>query len=552
MTYKTFDQYDEAAARGLLSGIKTGSTAFRARKFYDGYHLWSRDEWRGPRPAGRNAAAMWLEIERGFVSQNVVKEACERHTFGVLGREPMWAYVTGREARRRAKSRREAESPEDKIMLPWWDDERLLLVKRKATTNLLLTGSGAYRLHFSPSEPRRVLVTVPEPGQARVYRDPLTGREMGVYSYTAGGRQFTEVCYLNAAGRTVVKTLAEGSEGFAGNIKEMFAKALSAVGVREADVVPEAEYDLGGRLTIYEMSREPLIDEQVLQNQCLLNMALTMLPRNVVLGGFLERIMVNIQSPKKRDAAGKETDEDDDYQAGAGAVTFAKGLPRYGEDGELLGYESGNVIFRDPISVKTFEDTKRVAYEGILGQCHQKHILDPGTGEFGAEARKQARDDYEKSLLMTKAEVDAAGRFLVETKLRMEAFLQGDEGAYNDTRVAFDSRIDIGPLNSEDKRMMQADVEKGRMSRQTYMNRVGTDDPDAELSLIRDDTSLATLKERLELFKAAKSEGLNVKAALVLAGFSDEVITKLLAADPNRPPNPNPEEGATGDAGLIA
>ncbi len=558
MTYKSFQMYLEEDARRLLRSVREGSTAYRARKFYDGDHLWSRQEWRGPvpDPEGLNPEDGWLKIERGFVSQNVVKEAVERHTFGVAGREPMWSYMAEGEVRRRAKTRSErkaeaaeALSPEDEIVLPWWDDFGLLLKIREAVTNLLLTGSGCLRLYFSPVEPRRILVTVPDPGQARVYRDPLTGREIGVYSFTADGKQFTEVCYLNDEGQTVVKTLAESAAGLVSNVKELFDKVLSAVGVRGEDVIPEAAYDLGGRLTIYEMSREPLIDDQFLQNQNLMNMGLTMLPLNVVSAGHLERIFIDIQRPKVQDAQGKDTDVDAPYVTGPGAATFATSRAYQDADG-VWRMANGQVIFRNPIDVKIFEDTIRIAYEAMLGQCHQKHILDPGTGEFGAEARKQARDDYEKSLLMTKAEEDGLVRFAVETKLRMEAVLRSEEGRFNATRVSAEARIDIGPLNSEDKRMMQADVERGRLSLLTYLNRIGSDDPDAEVSLITASPTMEMLKSRLDLVKQARDLGFELEAALKLAGITDEKErSQLMSAFESQPP---PDETTGGDAGLIA
>lgn len=548
---KAFEKFEEGDALSLLPPLS--ACAQRAVKYFGGNHWQHREGWAGPIPKGDNAANDWEEIKRCFVSKNVVKEGVERHTFGVLGREPMWSFDPNRKKRFRGALTNNSPDTDraDALLLPWWDEKRMLLRLRKAVENLLLTKSGAMRLFVSPvktagSQIGRVFFTVAEPGQACVYRDPLTEREVGIFSYKGtNGESVTEISYLNGAGETVIRTLAKTDAA------TVISRLLDFVGLKPNQVVDEVTVDLGGRLHVFEMRREPLITESVLQNQALLNLALTMLPRNVVTGGFLERVFLNAQKPKKLDAKGKETSEDGEYQAGAGAASFVTGITYQDEQGNTK-ITQPSLAWREPVPVKTFEDTIRIAYETMLDEMHQKHVVENGSQDVGAEARKQARDDYEKSLLMTKGEVDALGRWVLEVALRVTDWLEEEAYEFKKLRASFDSRIDVGPLNSEEIRMMQADVEKGRMSRQTYMNRRGIDDPDAELAMIASDTSLATQLERLMVVAQAKMSGLNLEESLKVAGFDQATVRAFLAGVTPQQEQQPPAVGNQGNAALVA
>jgi hypothetical protein len=375
---------------------------------------------------------------------------------------------------------------------------------------------------------------------------------MGIYEYTTpGGEKLVEYSFVREDGKTVIRTVA-GSD--AATVLQTAREIISRLfGVSAERVMAEVVIDLGGHLHVYEMHREPLITEQVLQNQALLNLALTMLPRNVVVGGFLEAVYKNAAKPtvKQRNAVTGQIEEveTDEIATGPGVRTFLVGLPRYDAEGNVVGVENVDVAWRNPIPVDTFDDTAQIGERVILSQMHQKHVLEIGnqSGEQGAEAREVARDDYEKSLLDTKGEIDPMGRWALDVAKHAAVFLSGEGERFLALRSSFDARIDIGPLNSEEKRMMQADVKEGRMSRQTYMNRTGIDDVNAELALITADTALATWKERLELVKLAKDMGLNVDVALEMAGVSEasERMKLLGTLPPQLPPaNEGEREGA--------
>jgi hypothetical protein len=92
--------YTAKDAANFLAPYRTDLAA-RALAYHAGDHFQKRTEWRGPVPQGDKAEVYWQEIERCFVSNNIVKEGEERHNYGVLGREPMWSHDPLRKRRRR-------------------------------------------------------------------------------------------------------------------------------------------------------------------------------------------------------------------------------------------------------------------------------------------------------------------------------------------------------------------------------------------------------------------------------------------------------------------
>lgn len=501
LDYTTLDA--EGAGKLLKDavGLSDEAGADRAAAYERGDHWQGGAEWRGPKPAigTENYAGVWQEIRDGFVSKNVVKEVTGRHKGGVIGREPDWSLAVRREVPEGEELTADEQTLIDEAeaaLIEWWDSQEVLLALQTAVGQLLTTGRGPLRLFVPPSELQargerlivppgdlaesiqRIALSTPDYDTAAVHKDPVTRKRIGVYQYKDDdGNTLTEVSFTDGD-ETVIRTLSDTSE--AGLVERL--KAF--LGLTAASV--ETRIRLGGRLIIYEMRRDPLITEQVMQSQGLLNMALTMLPRNVVLAGFMERIFFNTQRPKVRDSQGNETQEDADLPVGAGATTFATGVTYTDENGNTR-VANPSVVFRDPVPIKTFEDTARVAYENILDEVHQRHIKRSGGDDTSGESKKQDRADYAKSLLVTKAQLDAAGRWLLETVLKMAATFAGTPDRYDGLRASFDSRLDAGPMSAEDINTGLSLIEKKVWSRSRLQSMTGVEDPDAETQRIAEE-----------------------------------------------------------------
>jgi hypothetical protein len=253
------------------------------------------------------------------------------------------------------------------------------------------------------------------------------------------------------------------------------------------------------------MEREPLIGEQVRQQQKLLNLAKTMLARNVVVGGFLERVLLNAQVPGtwSRDAAtGEETFTAGTFSVGAGTTNFFAGVPIVDTEGNTTGYANPSVVYRDPVPVSTFVETEQHAYRGILSETRQMHALISGDAAASGESRKQALYDFTMSLMDTAEEVERALRWLLETVLNLAAVFSGEPGRYVGLRVNAMARIDVGPLSADDQRALTELVGARLMSRRKAMARLGIDDPDAEEQQIEQEQEQQRQQARLSLGEA--------------------------------------------------
>lgn len=470
------------------------------KRLYGGDHWGANGEgWIGPRPgAGEaDAASVLLEIRRAFISKNAVKEVVNRHTGGVIGQEPQWKLTVRRalgkvtEVQDDGTTKEVDEQPNEieqaligeaeAALTSWWDERGAHGELKKATVAMLLAHRGLLRLFVPPgllvegrvpladlkTSLNRIYLHAPDPTQATVTTDAATQQQAGIYVYEDEaedkGKRATEraeLVYLDESGRTVLRILG---------------------GAEDAAAAP---LDLGGHLTIYEMERDALITPQVRQLQALLNMALTMMSRNVILAGFVERILLNVQLPGVYEGEGAARRfVPDTFRVGAGTTNALMGATYTDEQG-VTRMASPSVEYHDPVPVVTFVDTKREAYTGILEETDQMHALISGDATASGESRKQARADFEGSLRDTQAELHQAGRWLLETVLSMAAAFSGQAGRFAELRAVFECRIDSGPMSAADQREVRENVKAELLSEETGMAKIGVQDVDAEKNRI--------------------------------------------------------------------
>ena len=171
-------------------------------------------------------------------------------------------------------------------------------------------------------------------------------------------------------------------------------------------------------------------------------------------------------------------------KTGAGTTNVLAGLPVSDASGRVTGYATPTVMYRDPVPVTTFNDTADAAYQGMLEEVHQLHAAIAGDATASGESRRQARADFEASLGATISEVEAAGRWLLETALAMAAAFANQPGRFDSLRATFTCRVDSGPISADEQDQTRQNVEAGLLSKETGMVRIGVDDTDAEKTKI--------------------------------------------------------------------
>lgn len=486
--------YPKSNTNTLSNTPRRGDTAVRATRFYFGDH-W-QDEWGfiGQLPPNSlpGSASMKADIKKGFVADNVIKEVVKTHVGGILGREPSWSFLESVGERETERTPLEKESGE--TLTRWWNDRKALKDFQKAARILVCEGTVVRRVFFPRAYGNLTATKLIDAlnsiyfetcyaDQAGAFTDPDTMRDIGVYLFDEVNdrnevtTKCAELSYLNDDGDTVCKV-----------VKDRGAP------------VEYGPYPLGGHLLIYEMTRDPLITDQVQSNQRALNLAHTQMIRNVNLAGSRERTITNAQPPKpKSDKSTVTTDTaktadgrfPGTYKTGAGAINFVMGYPIHDENGNIVGYTNPTVNIADPVSVETFKETIAQERAAIYSQCHQRHVQIVDKADTSGRAREVAQREYERSLNETKTEVDACGRWQLETTLRLAAYVVGATRKYEVLRADFNSRVTAGDPDPEKQKLALLLRTPGGpknqplFSDETCRGIAGSEDPAAEKTLIQ-------------------------------------------------------------------
>lgn len=504
-----FNDYDLKKAQQIVSS-RSDANATINLAYLGGDHWQNGDGWAGPMPKPSEVGSQpaLQQIQRSFVSRNAIGEVVERHKGGVLGRELHWKFTPARglgvveqadEETGQTVTQDEAPLPAEQALIDeaeaalveWWNRREVQQILQGMVASLLTTKRGALRL-FIPSGLRDESGAIPhgdlgaslnriwaqhlgtnedtlqlESASATVYTDKLTRQDVGIFTYkeidpvTGDSRDDrAELTYLDEAGNTILRII-----GGSGNVEQPV-------------IMP-----LAGHLTMYEATRPAIISPQIVSQQRLLNLAMTMKQHNIVLAGYLERILLNAQLPGHmvRGTDGVERFVPDPFYVGGGTTNALIGVKYLDANGnEQIATPS--VVYRDPVPVDTFEATENGAYLAILQEAQQLHYALAGDSVVSGESRKQARDAFEKDLRLTAGKVEAAARWILETALAMAAVFSGTPGRFDELRADVKARVDSGPISADEVRVakeMAGDVEL--WSQEYAMSYTGIEDVDAEM-----------------------------------------------------------------------
>jgi hypothetical protein len=449
--------------------------------FYYGDHWQDGEAWSGPIPADTEADYDTIaeEIRRGLGSKNVVKEITDRAGNAVTGRKPVWSIVPNRvvDEQNPVTSDEEKLIAEAKLLLTnWVENKEFQKYLSKALRQAFLAGKSSLRL-FIPAgfilngqvetngldSPLDVLeIDAPNPLSTGVTVDPNSRERIAVHLGNMGDDETAELSYL----------LPERTAN--GRITEI------SVLVGETDPeVTSVQLDLGGRLPVHQLEMPRLVTEQIVSMQKALNLNLTMMQRNAVLGGFLERVITNGQLPASYDEQGNLQQEE--LNVGAGSVNTINGIPIIDPTtGEVRAYTTANVQYKDPVSPETFIKASDFLYRSMLESSDQLHALISGDAAASGESRRQAQASFQAFLRTPQQEVDKAGRWMLETALAYAAFLTEDAGKFKGLRVNYESKLDMGAVPTSEIDLTERLVKVGVISLETARERIGIEQPEVE------------------------------------------------------------------------
>lgn len=509
------------------------------RKFIEGDHWQGGEGWIGPKPPPEDAesALILQELERAFTSANRIEEICTRHASGVFGREPAWGLVPIvplKEGEKISPADEAAIDEREAALTRWWNERGVLeklhdaafkmcwgeraVLRLYAPTGLRDTlgqaaAGGADQNTLAAIMLRMIYLDVIEPENGAVHVDPTMKRPIGIVTMkNEADEDVTELSYVQEDGTTVVEVVT-GDKTEVGEPMQ-----------------------LGGLITMFEMSKSPLVTDQIRQQQRSHNLALSILPRNMTTAGFLERVMLNAQRPGTYDLdeGGNPipgTFKPAKLTFGAGRVSWIEGIEAVDVTTGKTTTATPDVKFRDPVDPTPTVDACDATYRTILEEAHQAHVLLNTDGDPSGVSRIEARKDFEGSLKLTQPVVQRAGRWVIEACLALtEAIMSsGVSESVTRFRCDFNCRLDVGTITAAEREQNDKSVAAGTLPKEYAIAAQGVDDVDAAMALINSQTGvvLNELKSKAEIVEILTKAGTSIDAAAEVAGFDPKYVAIL-------------------------
>ncbi len=555
-------------AQRLAAGIN--------RRFYDGDHWMDAEGWIGPIPTKSDKAYLIIkeEIRRLFCSRNAIKEVVDHQVDGALSKQ-----MSKRITLRRAVTEEQPITPDEQkqldefntLALECWRNRKLRTLLKEAYGRKLLDERSVARVYVPRGRLEVVdseigpLLRVPdglnvaeyldmihpeicEPGSAGVEVDEETKTPGGVVIQKICSRETTEIIFVDQ-GKTWIRTLSDVQSDIIEIARDSDAQAL-----RDSDA-QTYELNLGGRMTVYEPRLRSVVSQQVRENQMAYNLARTMENKNVVMGGFLERVILDamppgqwVQDPEFPDDPQRKIYKVGDFRLGAGEASFFFAAEYRDPQTKETKFGNPRVYWKDPVAPDTFITAARDAYQTILEEVGQAHILISGDATASGKSREQAERTYRRQLEDDASEIEALAEWLLEVQLVMALDFAGRADEFKAFRAECLCFIETGTREAPQRAEDRARVAAGHMSLEEAMRLDGIEDPAAEMERIaQEQWRLMTPQSRANFVETMTRAGAGIAAAARVAGFDDGQITQLERSDFDEPnPGGDPNNGGGG------
>ena len=528
----SFDKISVSDAKSLLS---VPSYYDENRAFFDGDH-WQKGKGFADKIAPPDAAEFTVVkegLERIFVPENHIREIVKRRTDGVLARTPRWEYV---------RKSDDPDTPREDLLLPkvttpvkkWFADREAHSKLKDLIDEGSLQSTGMLRLYIPPARlgdidnirsPEEALdliyVDVVQRSVGKVYTDTFAMRDIGVINFR--GPAFTDV--VSAETNTSQNQSRLGEYVEVTYVNPDTGRTQHKLLFNDERPEQSTDYDLGGRLLMYEIDEMLLISEPIKQLQRTINTTRTHMALNNRETNFQQRIFLNAQPPGTvivDPETGKKTLQVEAVPRGADKDMWIVGVEQERMDGSPE-YKDPRLEVINPTDPRGYIESAGELRRGLYREAKQLHIELIKDATSTGEARMQAAADFEQDLNDVKGILDAAGKWLLETVWMLAQNLAG-KTPDNEIEADFDCHITLGPVPVERMRA-QIELKTARlMSTYTAMNRNGIINPEAEMQRIRDEETyqLEIKKLKIEVLSVLQRAGIETEQAAELAGFSPD------------------------------
>lgn len=493
---------------------------------------WANSEgWSGPMPSESNedSSKVQLEIEKNFVSRNLLENVIDRHIDGVAGREPLLMVKPDSEKSNEAEQEQAKEFK--RAFASWWTNSGAWLEIREALKNAIWSGKGTIRLYIPQSKLQDVVGADGEVVQ---------GIPAGLNLDQAMSYISVHAPSWDAAGivRDIDQRVIGGYYRYQDEKNE---ERWELQGRKDGQTIVQPNSDEDAKTTyqtnqllIFEIKRKPLISNSLISLSKFNNKVFTMGSRNIDLGGFVERTILNAQMPgewidDKSSPNGKRF-KPAKMNLGSGVTNFLNGTAVFSRN-EVTGqieptgnFASPSVVYKDPVSWQTFGDTSNAAREAIFDEAKQLHVLITGDALANGVSRVQAVQDFLTSLEPTRIALEQLLRWLQTTVIKLALDFTNQSQSWDGFSATAQARFSaIQPTPTEIDQAVKL-RDKRLISLKTFYSRIGIEDAEAEITAIQSEaiTQDAALKltESLPTWLAMKA----LQKAFPELGIEDDDI----------------------------
>ncbi len=497
LTKRTDDEVRLRALHGYFLGTKLGMFGENA------------EHWTGPRLdiADPDYTNSLERIKQNYLVHNLLASVLTTHVSAVVGREIDWQLKPENAEASEALTtwyyrQRVQETLQDACRTMLWatreDDETTAIMRFSIPAKALDENGQTKADGLEPILEDAVRLYHPRPGTAGMLRDDDGEQIAGWYAYSVlnpDTKQIEGRLELVALDTTFAAQEWDRKDGAQTATGNTVIQILG--GLDYAEIVDETNYPLDGNLTIFELSRRPLITEDVISQQNGLNTQWTYLNRHSSASAFLERVILNGMPPGMwivdlgqpgTEGLPQRTTKDGVKQVyvraphvtGGGTTSYIGGLPL--PDG---GYTNPSVQFRELSSTEPLLANIKAHREAILELTNQQHRLIIGDSTASGVSRKTALQDFTASLTPTETQVKFAVAWLLKTALLLAGHFNGSNRSYLSTEVDAKVTLWAADPTPEEKRMVIELVKAGLLTTEEGMRQVGVQDTATALALVQ-------------------------------------------------------------------
>ena len=451
--------------------------------YKEGDHWQAGAGYTGPRlPADHPLYGVWLaEMERIFVSKDILKEIRNREKWALTGKAWTWSILDENN-----EPLDEESSTELKTFLDdWMHEKKIVSVVADAIANSGWAGEdgqlGRGILRFYIPEQRlddglakaedlgqalsMIELEAPDPETAMVMEDADTEYEkVGFISWSEekDGEEFdrAELVYVDEQGLTVLESLisVEGSSG------------------------SSEPLNLLGTITMYQMERPLIIDQSMRSMQRFYNHVATAFQAAIGGAAWPEDFFFGLLPPGQWEEGedGKDVFVPEPLVRGPGRSHFLQPGTVLDEDGTERAVMGGRHARTQPVPATLFIEAKNNIQSDMIASVFQAYTEITGMAQASGEKLQLARGDFESAATDTANETRMMVRWVLETALLLAQIVEGggEPKKYN-IRTAV--QIDTGVVTAEHKLILAQLRSEGFISHETALAEAGYPDPTAEI-----------------------------------------------------------------------